>query len=151
MNATPSSSSRQALKLFDWVKLFRHRLNQQIVGSVATTESIVTLILTRLLGALIDQIRDCEDLFWSKSGELTKEGLVQFVLDLRWIQEASSMLSLSTPKMHRSIEASVQRALLEFCNVKGIRNPKDVLPGQNYFKEIIVQQLENLKNTQVTN
>jgi hypothetical protein len=71
---------------------------------------------------------------------------------MRWVSDAASSLSLSTPKLHRTIEGIVQRALLEYCNQhKDIKNPKDVIPPHSFFKEIIAVQLENMKNTPVAN
>jgi hypothetical protein len=149
VRAMPSASSRQALKLLEWVKLFRARLMQQISSSVATSDAITDLILTRLLASLVDQIRDDSDeTFWSRAGELSREAVVQFALDLRWIQEASAALKLTNAKMGRAIEASVQCALLEFCNSKGVRNPKEVLPPPTFFKDIIAQQLQALNQPQ---
>ncbi len=149
VRSMPSASSRQALKLFEWIKLFRARLMQQIASIVATSDAVADLILARLLASLVDQIRDdSQESFWSHAGELSREGVVQLTLDLRWIQEAATVLKLASAKMGRSIEESAQRVLLEYCNAKGVRNPKEVLPGQSYIKNIIAQQLEALNQPQ---
>jgi len=107
-------------------------------------EAISDSILVQLLASIVDLIRESDEAFWNQMSGFSRESVIQFCLDLRWMQEASTALGLSTPKLLRDLESCIQRVILEFCSRTGERNPKKVLPKQSFFSEILDSQLAKL-------
>ena len=144
IRSKPASSSRQALKLFEWIIVFKKRLVEQIASVAGNAEAISDSILVQLLASIVDLIRESDEAFWNQMSGFSRESVIQFCLDLRWMQEASTALGLSTPKLLRDLESCIQRVILEFCSRTGERNPKKVLPKQSFFSEILDSQLAKL-------
>ena len=144
IRAKPTASSRQAIKLFDWIMVFQTRLVEHITSVAGNAQAIANSILVQLLAGIVALIREAED-FWEQIGTFSQASVIQFCLDLRWMQEASKALQLSTPKLLRDIEASVQRVILEYCSHTGEKNPKKMLQAQGeFFPQILEEQLKNL-------
>lgn len=143
VKGVPNSPSKPTLKLFEWLKMFRNRLVQQvstIEGGVAQVEPVAVL----LLEYLVDFIYNAEEALWSHLGSLPREAIVQLALDFRWIQEASTLLKCTSQRAQKGLESSFQRALLEYCAHKGLKDPSSVLPKPDWFKETLAPHLESL-------
>ena len=141
----PREPSRQALKLVDWMTVFRDRLTQQLSG-IKLAKHFIQPILSQLLLGVVEAIRESDDTLWSQAALLSKESVAQLALDFRWLQEASSALAWSSNKIQQHLESCVQRTVLEFCaKNSSIKNPSSVLPKIEWFKAALHPALQSLK------
>lgn len=140
---TPQGCTRQAMRLFEWMRLFRSRLLQQI-SSLEKSEKLVDPLLSMLLSSLVELIRDAEEPLWRHNSSFSKDSVWQFAVDMRWIQEAASKFGWLEVRTNRMLESCVQRAVLEFCAQKGVKDPSSVLPKPDWFKEVLGPQVEAL-------
>lgn len=140
----PTGPTRQAFKLFEWLPLFRARLLQQVPFISGASEHFIDPLMKSLVGAVVDGIRDCEEALWSQAGALPREAVVLLALDLRWIREAASQFGWLDSKLSKTLEACIQRALLEHCAAKGLKDPSMILPKPDWFRDTLAPYLKQL-------
>jgi hypothetical protein len=131
----PPSPSRQVLKLIEWLRTFGVRLVNQ------TTRELAAAMLPKLVRAIVECVRDCEEPLWRHVSQLPLAGVVQLALDLRYLQEGAAALGHSGSLLSRAVEALVQRALLEHCASHGIKNPSTVFPSFDWFRDALAPHL----------
>jgi hypothetical protein len=119
-----TAPTRQALRLFEWLRTFRTRLAAQTEAPVLAEQ-----VVAQLMACVVEAVRDAEEPLWRHVGTLPSAGIVQLVLDLRWMQvcvcvcvcvcvvlltdatqEAAAALGWSSAKVARQLDALVPQS-----------------------------------------
>jgi len=123
--------SLKFLKLFDYL----HRMAAEVGATLGkdSVQDIISTVLERVLLGLT------AGPFWNKESSRTESmfstgGICQFVLDMKFIIEASA--NFLTEKAKTEIKTSIERALVHYCLVTNT-SPDKVLPEERWYKRAI--------------
>lgn len=130
------------------IRMFEYMLGQLATDiSNAIGASEVKDFQTLLFSRIIDEMAIGP--FWARESDKEESmfggegGLQQFILDMKFAQEASS--TFRAPDVPERIKALIDRAILNFCTAKKIfKNIEKILKDEGWEKKVIKAALNDL-------